>query len=531
MEWKIGKYWRKFVCGLGCEVKSIRKLPKLPMQKKRPELTKFVRSLPQKCGVYLMKDRLGQVIYVGKAKNLKKRVSSYFQGSRKFVRSQPKIGAMVEMVREIAIHETGNEAEALLLEGRLIKEYRPRYNTDFTDDKQFLMVQVEWQSEIPRFRLRRNRLDDGARYYGPFAHAGLLRATLSEMRRKFGILLADGKPVRLGGDKIRLYDDARAEIFSGQNETSLDEYRERVFKACEFLEGRAREWLDDLRGQMNRSAEELDFERAAHLRDLCKALEKTIGRTRRFDKRMPSLSDSSKDSLECLAVVLQLEHPPQVVECFDVSHVSGTFLVASMVRFVDGKPDKRGYRKFKIREFSGNDDFRAMHEVVSRRYSRLIKEERPLPDLVVVDGGLGQVGSARSALEAIGICSTPLIGLAKREETIIFGDHRKSLQLDARHPARRFLQFVRDEAHRFANRYNADLRSKRIRESVLLDFKGLGEKRRALLWDRFGSLGKLRKATIEQLSEVEGIGEKTAIGLKSFLAGLGTGDRKTMNRD
>ena len=171
-----------------------------------------------------MKDRLGQVIYVGKAKNLRKRVSSYFQGSRKFIWAQPKIGAMVEMVGEISTHETRNETEALLLEGKLIKEYKPRYNTDFTDDKQFLMVRVDVQNALPRFRLCRNRKEDGSHYYGPFAQAGMLRSTLSEMRKKFGILLHDAKPEKMGEGKWRLYDDARAEIFAGHNETTPEEY-------------------------------------------------------------------------------------------------------------------------------------------------------------------------------------------------------------------------------------------------------------------------------------------------------------------
>ena len=175
-----------------------------------------------------MKDRLGHVIYVGKAKNLKRRVGSYFQGSRRFVRAQPKIAAMVEMVCEISIHETKNETEALLLEGKLIKEYKPRYNTDFTDDKQFLMVRVDLQNELPRFRLCRNKKEDGSHYYGPFAQAGFLRSTLSEMRKKFGILLSDAKPVKLSDGRYRMYDDVRAEIFAGHNETSKEEYRRRV---------------------------------------------------------------------------------------------------------------------------------------------------------------------------------------------------------------------------------------------------------------------------------------------------------------
>ena len=211
------------------------------MQNERNELSKIVRSLPQTSGVYLMKDRLGQVIYVGKAKNLKRRVSSYFQGSRRFIRAQPKIAAMVEMVREISVHQTRNETEALLLEGKLIKQYKPRYNTDFTDDKQFLLVQVDLQNKLPRFRLCRNRKEDGSHYYGPFAQAGMLRSTLAEMRKRFGILLADAKPEVLSGDRVRLYHDARAEIFAGHNETTLDEYRERVDRACSFLEGRTKE--------------------------------------------------------------------------------------------------------------------------------------------------------------------------------------------------------------------------------------------------------------------------------------------------
>ena len=193
-----------------------------------------------------------------------------------------------------------------------------------------------------------------------------------------------------------------------------------------------------------------------------------------------------------------------------------------MVRFVNGKADKRGYRKFKIRTFDGNDDFRAMHEVVGRRYSRLLDEGRSFPDLVVIDGGLGQVSAARAAFEGLKIASPELIGLAKREETIVFADDRPDLQLDGRHPARRFLQVVRDEAHRFANRYNADLRSKKIRESVLNDFRGLGEKKRSALLSHFGSIAKLKKAQVADFEKVEGIGKKTATQLVSFLDNLST---------
>ncbi len=487
------------------------------MQNQIIELRKVARALTQSPGVYLMKDRLGHVIYVGKAKNLRRRVSSYFQGSRRFVRAQPKVAAMIEMVREVTVHVTKNETEALLLEGKLIKEYKPRYNTDFTDDKQFLLVRVDLQNDLPRFRLCRNRKGDGALYYGPFAQSGFLRSTLSEMRKKFGILLADAKPVRLDSGRVKLYDDARAEIFSSQNETTVEEYRERVDQACAFLEGKAKDWLKELREEMERSAEALDFERAAELRDLSDALAKTIRNTRRFTRHWPKPKDDERAMVDGLRNSLRLDRSPKVIECFDVSHVSGTFVVASMVRFVSGKPDKRSYRRFKIRSFDGNDDFKAMEEVIARRYGRLLMEKSKFPDLVVVDGGLGQVSSAMDAFESLECEPPPLIGLAKKEETIVFPDKRAELQLGQRDSALRLLQQIRNEAHRFANQFNADLRSKRIRESVLDDLPGLGAVRRKALLGHFGSIDRLKNTTVEDLREVDGIGPKIAEQISLFL--------------
>ncbi len=501
---------------------------RLPMQNEKHHLGGVVRALPQTPGVYLMKDRLGQVIYVGKAKNLKRRVSSYFQGSRRFVRAQPKIAAMVEMVREISVHQTRSETEALLLEGKLIKQYKPRYNTDFTDDKQFLLVQVDLQNKLPRFRLCRNRKEDGSHYYGPFAQAGMLRSTLSEMRKRFGILLNDAKPEILSNGRVRLYCDARSEIFAGHNETTIDEYRERVDLACSFLEGRTKELLKELKEEMVKRSEAMDFERAAKLRDLSDALSKTIRKTRRFTRNWPKDDKLEDGSLEALANVLELKSKPQTIECFDVSHVSGTFVVASMVRFVAGRPDRRSYRRFKVRGGLGNDDFGSLQEVVGRRYKRLNDEARPMPDLVVIDGGIGQVGAAKQAFEQLGISAPLLIGLAKREETIVFEDERNELKLAERHPALRLLQRLRDEAHRFANQFNADLRSKKIRESLLDDFSGLGKVKRDAILKKFGSLDRLKRAKFEDLQTVEGIGPKLAGRLHQFLHGnsVSRGHRK-----
>ena len=235
-----------------------------------------IRRLPNRPGVYMMKDRLGRVIYVGKAKSLKKRVSTYFQPSRRFLREQPKIAAMVDMIEDFDILEVHSEAEALLLEGKLIKQCKPRYNTDFTDDKRFLLVRVNIQEALPRFRLTRFRNDHQSLYFGPFAHAGLLRRTLREMRKKFGVLLGDTSPVPLPNGLWQLYNDVRGEIYHGDNVVNCEEYRRRVDAACQFLQGKSREWLAELRSEMMTAAEGQEFEKAADLRDITTAQGGTV---------------------------------------------------------------------------------------------------------------------------------------------------------------------------------------------------------------------------------------------------------------
>jgi len=337
------------------------------------------------------------------------------------------------------------------------------------------------------------------------------------MRKRFGILLGDARPVRLNEGRFKLYDDARAEIFAGHNETTVDEYHDRVNEACSFLEGKAREWLSDLDQEMKLAADNLDFERAAELRDLVSALRETVTKTRKFKRPMLVEAEDLQITLGRTKDVLALQTLPRLIECFDVSHVSGTFVVASMVRFLSGKPDRKSYRRYKIRGFEGNDDFRAMEEVIGRRYGRLVREGGDLPDLVVVDGGLGQVSSALRSFMVLGIESLPLVGLAKRAETLVFPDERGELKLERRDPALRLLQRLRDEAHRFANQFNADLRSRRIRESVLDDFPGIGSVRRDFLLDHFGTIEKLRAASEKDLMEVKGIGPKLAAELALFL--------------
>ncbi len=480
-------------------------------------LKEKVRQLPDKPGVYLMKDRLGRIIYVGKARSLKKRVATYFQRGRARAVAQPKIRALIELIADFDTIEVKSEPEALLLEGKLIKQWRPRYNTDFTDDKRFLLVRVDLGEELPRFRLTRLKKEDRSRYFGPFAHSGLLRKTLAQMRRQFGILLADSTPQRLPDDTWRLYDDVREEIYGTENIVTAAAYRRRVDDACAFLEGKSREWLETLRAEMAAAAARQEYEKAAELRDVVFALEQTLRKTRHFERTDPTRPEGAADALEALQIALHLAGPPRTMECFDISHISGTFVVASMVHFADGRPDKDNYRRFQIKSFIGNDDYRAMEEVVGRRYRRLAAEGKPLPDLIVIDGGRGQIGAALKAFLALDLMPPALIGLAKQHETIIFPDARPPLNLPLNHPGLNVLQRLRDEAHRFANTYNAHLRSKKIRESVLDDFPGLGPVRRAALLGRFGDIDRLRAAPAAEIAEVAGFGGKLAAELHAFL--------------
>ena len=482
------------------------------------DLKEKVRALRDAPGVYLMKDRLGRIIYVGKAKSLKKRVSTYFQSGReRALRHQPKIRTLIEMIADFDIIEVKSEPEALLLEGKLIKQWRPKYNTDFTDDKRFLLVRVNAEEEMPRFALTRFRKDDRSRYFGPFAHSGLLRRTLASMRKQYGVLLGDTRPVKLPDGRYKLYDDVRAELYGWPNEVEVTEYRARVEQACEFLDGKSREWLHELRAEMRERAAKQEFEKAAELRDVVLALERTLSRTRKFTRDL-TRRGSNDEALRLLQAALGLDSPPVHMECFDISHISGTFVVASMVHFTDGRPDTNQYRRFAIKSFIGNDDFKAMEEVVGRRYRRLIAEQKQFPDLIVIDGGRGQIGAALKAFLMLECAPPAMIGLAKKQETIIFPDARAPLNLPLNHPGLNVLQRLRDEAHRFANTYNADLRSKKIRESVLDDLPGLGEKRKAILLGHFGSIEKLRAASVEQIAEVEGFGPKFAEQLHAFLS-------------
>ena len=278
-----------------------------------------------------------------------------------------------------------------------------------------------------------------------------------------------------------------------------------------------------LEAEMKKAAAAQDFEKAADLRDLLRDLEDTWKRTEKFERvpyTLPVAVHSEQD-LVALAEVLQLSAPPERIEGFDISNISGTFAVASLVSFKNGRPDRANYRRFKIKTVTGQDDFACMAEVVRRRYSRLKQDAKPMPDLIMVDGGRGQLNAAGAELAKLGLETIPVIGLAKEFEEIYLPEKVEPLRLGLDHPAVKLLQRLRDECHRVANSYNAQLRLKKISESVLDDIPGIGEQRKAALLKKFGSVQRLKLATLEQLAEVPGFGGKAAAALKEFLAARG----------
>ena len=534
-------------------------------KREKPDLQKKVHQVPHRPGVYLMRDRFNRVIYVGKARDLRKRVSSYFLPS-KLVQADLKTRAMLDATWDFETHTVRSEAESVLLEGKLIKEYRPRYNVSFRDDKRFLVVRVDLLEEWPRFRLARFKKDDGSRYFGPYAHAGALRQTLNFMRKKFGVLtFGRGAPTE------RELKSSTYQVPVRLSEISADQYRERVTQACEFLEGKSREMITALEEQMQKAADKMNFEKAAELRDMIEDLRDTTKPTRRFTRgSLPSTIDPIADVQE-LADALRLPRLPRIMECFDISNISATHVVASMVCFRDGVPDKNNYRRYRVRTVEGQDDFASMAEVVRRRYSRVLLEVREanpeaaeysqeetvdgvrrlekqtpnvqlrklsragsptsnvqfaeqksptpvrLPDLIIVDGGKGQLSAACRELQRLGLHDLPIVGLAKEREEIYRPGRALPLRLPMDSPALRLLQRIRDEAHRFANAYHQLLMKKRVEESILDDCPGVSQNRKSLLLRRFGSVSRMRKASIEDIASTEGVGRKLAEDVHRFL--------------
>src|ERR1017187_5965184 len=508
-------------------------------------IRKKLGTLPHKPGIYLMRDRFGTVIYVGKARDLRKRVSHYFQPSR-HMGWDLKLKALTDAIHDFDFHVVRSEPEALLLEGKLIKEFHPRYNISFRDDKQFLMLKVNLNDPIPRFTLTRLKQDDGARYFGPFPNSSALRSTLALVRRQYHLRGCRPLTPTERDYKHCLYAHLKYCTAPCIGNVTRDQYLEQVKAASDFLAGQCEEMQAQLGEEMKKAAAAQDYEHAAQLRDLLADLKHTTKKVSRFERMpysLPLAIDPERDLVE-LAKALGLTAPPQRIEGFDISNISGTFKVASLVSFRNGRPDRANYRRFKIKTVEGQDDFASVAEVIRRRYTRLLDESKvqslkskvegpesnvqgpksevpeaqsAFPDLLLIDGGKGQLSAARAELEKLGLGHIPTIGLAKEFEEIYRPGEKEPLRLSHETGALKLLQRVRDESHRFANTYNAQLRLRKISESILDEFPNIGERRKAALLKKFGSIQRMRLASVEQIAEVLGFGGKAAAELKAFL--------------
>ena len=590
-------------------------------------LREKVSQLPISPGVYLYKDGAGQVLYVGKAKNLRSRVRSYFNEDSL---AHPKTGTLIEVAQDIEIIIVDNEKEALALENNLIKQWKPRFNILLRDDKTYPYIKLT-NEKFPRVFVTR-RLRKGGTYYGPYFPANLAYRLLNFIHRHFLVPSCKVDFSRTHTHPCLQYHIHRCLGPCVSGLVTDDQYAEATQRVKLFLEGRLRDLTDDLRVRMEAAAEDLRFEEAAALRNLITTVDEmeqrqkmaaadgddtdilafyaeppllaanlfhlrrgrivdrreffwedqaafdaseffsaflmqlyidqryvpglihvpvdfddravleeilTEQRGRKveiltpqrgqkkamlalaetnakssFDQRFRVMKPTAKAISTALADELNLPEPPSRIECFDISHIQGTDQVASLVVWEDGKMKKADYRKFIIRTVAGNDDFASMAEVVTRRYSRLQEEKAPMPGLILIDGGLGQLHAAAAALESIGIVNQPLASIAKKEELIyVYGQEDEPIALERFNPVLHLIQTVRDEAHRFAITFHRTRRNARTLTSELAQIPGVGERSIQKLLKTLGSLEKVKVATEQQLSAVVGLAAARKIRL------------------
>jgi excinuclease ABC subunit C len=443
-------------------------------------------------------------------------VQSYFRAAT--LRSAaPKLRGLIRSVEDLDVLVVRSEAEALLTESQLIKDYRPRYNVSFKDDKRFLMLRVDPREPVPIFKAVRFAREDGARYFGPWGSSAAARAALDFVDRQFGLRRC--RPVRPGEEDYRhcINDIVRYCSAPCVGRVTAAEYLERVEGACAFLRGENPGLLGRLEEQMAAAAQAQDYERAAALRDSLLLLRRVVQRRLRVAHTPELRLEEAEAGLRELQGVLGLERPPETIECYDISNISGTYSVASLVCAVRGQPQRQRYRRFRIRTVEGSDDPAMMAEVIRRRFDRLREQGGPPPDLVVVDGGLTQLRAAQRELAAAGAAGVAVAGIAKREEELYVADRAAPVALREHPRALHVLQRIRDEAHRFALDYHRRLRARRIRESVLDEIPGVGGSRKEELLKHFGSVTRLRHAPLEAIAAVKGIGPKLAALIQARL--------------
>ena len=435
-----------------------------------------VKNLPHTPGVYLMKDSAERVIYIGKAKDLRNRVSSYFH---KAALEDHRTAAFVPEIADIDYIETENEVDALLLEARLIKDIQPKYNRDLKDSKTFPYLQIRTRDPFPRVEMTRTPKEHGVKLFGPFTNSTGLRGAILTLQKIFRFRTCT-LDIQLNDERWRWY---RPCILHSINQCSApchyritaEEYRKNIHRLVRVLEGKRKQLLAELQREMKLAAEEKRYETAAELRDQIHNLSTLDQRGSIETHVQPELfAVDPRRGVLGLQRVFKLEKIPRIIEGIDIAHLGGSDMVASLVRFIDGLPFKPGYRRYKIKTVSGVNDYACIAEVVTRRFSHNDWEQSepqssdgdPVPNILLIDGGRGQLNSALSVLEDLPQKPELVLALAKQAEEIFVPGREEPLKLDRRSFALRLLQYVRDESHRFAQHYHHLLRQKRFREQV-----------------------------------------------------------------
>jgi excinuclease ABC subunit C len=424
------------------------------------------RGFPTGPGVYMMKDGGGNVIYVGKAKNLRSRASSYFS---KDAVNDVRIRDWIGFVRDIDFIETADPIAAMFTEARMVKDIRPKFNKDLKDDKTFPYLQIRTREEFPRIEITRKPRRKGVRLYGPFTHAKNLRIAVNSLQQllQFRTCSLDIKSTDTKWKWFRpcLLHSIRRCTAPCNFRVSREDYRRQIKKLIFVLEGKKDKLIARMEKEMRAASEALNFEKARRLRDEIEALRNLDLRGDVDRDVQPEVFPiDPKKGLAGLRKTLGLEKTPRTIEGMDIAHISGQDTVASLVSFLDGIPFKPGYRRFKIKSIVGVDDFASMREVVTRRFRRLHEEDEVFPDILLIDGGKGQLNAALEAFRTLEIEPPCLISLAKQEEEIFRPGESESIKLSRHSAALRLLQYVRDEAHRFAQHYHHMLRRKRLTE-------------------------------------------------------------------
>ncbi len=435
-------------------------------------LLKKARALPSSPGVYLMKDHKGVVLYVGKAARLPDRVSSYFVPSADLGHVKQQLRGMVHDF-EFLLCET--EWEALLTENRLIKDIKPRFNIRLVDDKTFPYLAVTTREDFPRVFVTRNPAAPdlkGARIYGPFTNAGALREAIQYLQRGFKFRtcrldIVEGDPKNKFFRPCLLYSINQCTAPCA-DKIGRDAYRADVDRFCRFLESKRSVMLREMRQEMADAAAKMEYEKAAALRDQVRAIEKLDERADRGDNWQPeteSIILEPEKALKSLQKTLGMDDSPRVIDCIDIAHLKGGETVGSKVCFIDGRPFKNEYRRYRIKSVAGgNDDYASIREVVSRRYREAGTGQELYPDLIIIDGGLGQLHAALEAFDQLDVKPPLVISLAKKEELIYVQQRAEPIRLGRENPGLRLCQALRDEAHRFAQHYHHVLRRKKTLE-------------------------------------------------------------------